>query len=133
MNKLDATRLSNLVYVQFNAKLINKRKMETERGVDILLASEVSKAQGWIVDGGDEGFEPELTCGMVGEASRADDSVISGLEPKRSFRNVEVRELYEDDFVSDEDTEGDGDNEDYEFDSDIERDLEGYGEEELEG
>lgn len=132
MNKLDATRLNNLVYVQFNAKLINKRKMEIERGVDVLLVSEASKAQGWIVDGGDEGFEPELTCGMVGEASRTDDSVISGLEPKRSFRNVEVRELYEDDFVSDEDTEGDGDNENYEFDSDIERDLEGYGEE-LEG
>ena len=65
---------------------------------------------------------------MVGE----DGSVSFGLEPSRSFRNVEVRELEEEDFISDEDTEGEGNEEDYEFESDTERVLEGYGEEELE-
>ena len=125
--------MRDLVYVQFNAKIINKRKREKERGVDVLLASEASKAQGWIVDGGDEEVvESELTCGMVGEASGVDDSEISGLEPRRSSRNVEVRELHEEDFVSDDDTKGEGDEEEYEFESDTERVLERYGEEELE-
>lgn len=55
------------------------------------------------------------------------------IEPSGNSRNVKVKKFYEEDFVSDEDTERDGDNEDYEFDSDTERDLEGYGEEELEG
>jgi hypothetical protein len=121
--------LRDLVYVQFNAKIINKRKREKEMGVDILLASEASKAQGWIVDGGDEEVECELTREMVGEASGVNDS---GIEPRRSSRNVEVRELHEFDFESDEDTEGEGDEEDYEFESDTERVLDGYGEEELE-
>ena len=44
--------------------------------MDVLLASEASNAQGWIVDGGDDDeVEPEsgLTWGMVGEASGADN------------------------------------------------------------
>ncbi|XP_057462414.1 uncharacterized protein LOC130752621 [Actinidia eriantha] len=128
-NRLDATRLNNLVYVQFNAKLINK-KIRKEKGVDILLASQASMAQAWIVDGGDDKeVEPgsRLTWGMIGEASGAD----SALEPRRSCRNVEVRELHEEDFQSDQETEEEG-NEEYEFESDEERILEGYGEEELE-
>ncbi|GFS30772.1 hypothetical protein Acr_00g0013980 [Actinidia rufa] len=101
-----------------------------EKGVDVLLASQASMAQAWIVDGGDdEEVEPGsgLTWGMVGEASGAD----SALEPRRSCRNVEVRELHEEDFQSDQETEDEG-NEEYEFESDEERVLEGYGEEELE-
>ncbi|RXH92486.1 hypothetical protein DVH24_033382 [Malus domestica] len=61
--------------------------------------------------------------------SKADSS----LEPRRSSRNVEVRELHEEDFVSDEDTEEEGDDEEeIEFKSDTERVLEGRGEEEIE-
>ncbi|KAM1237566.1 hypothetical protein ACFX14_038448 [Malus domestica] len=43
---------------------------------------------------------------------------VSFLEPRRSFRNVEVRELHDEDFVSDEDTERD---DEVEFESDIEK------------
>ncbi|GFZ18507.1 HAT transposon superfamily protein [Actinidia rufa] len=68
-----------------------------------------------------------LTWGMIGEASGVD----SALEPRRSYRNVEVRELHEEDFLSDQETEEEGD-EEYEFESDEERVLEGYGEEDLE-
>ncbi|PSS14347.1 Pescadillo like [Actinidia chinensis var. chinensis] len=128
-NRLDATRLNNLVYVQFNAKLINK-KIRKEKGVDVLLESQASMAQAWIVDGGDdEEVEPGsgLTWGMIGEASGADSAV----ERRRSCRNVEVRELHEEDFLSDQETEEDGD-EEYDFESDEERVLEGYGEKELE-
>ena len=53
------------------------------------------------------------------------------LEPRRSSRNVEVREFHEEDFLSDQETEDEGD-EEYDFESDGERVLEGYGEEELE-
>ncbi|XP_073053848.1 uncharacterized protein [Primulina eburnea] len=74
-NRLDTGRLNNLVYVQFNAKFINKKRSQEEKGLDVLLASEATMAQGWIVDGGDEGVET----------------------------NVEdVRELHEVEFVSDE-------------------------------
>ena len=93
-----------------------------EKGVDVLLTSEASNAQGWIVDGGDdEEVEPGsgLTWGMVGEASGVDNF----MEPWRSGRNVEVRELHEVDFVSDEDSEEEAD-EEYEFESDGERVLE---------
>ena len=61
------------------------------------------------------------------EASRADNVMGS----RRSGRNVEVRELHEVNFVSDEDTEEEG-SEENEFGSDGERVLEGYGEEEIE-
>ena len=126
-NRLDTTRLNNLVYVQFNARIMNKKKREKEKKVDILLASEASMAQGWIVEGVDE--EIELGSGMDGEQLEVDSSQ----EPRRSSRNIEVRELHEEDFVSDEDTEEEGDDEEeIEFESDTERVLEGYGEEEIE-
>ncbi|CAN6565928.1 unnamed protein product [Malus baccata var. baccata] len=82
-NRLYTTRLNNLVYVQFNARILNKKKREKETKVDILLASEASMAQGWIVEGGDE--ELELGSG-IGETSE----VSSSLEPRGSSKNVEV-------------------------------------------
>ncbi|XP_050157550.1 uncharacterized protein LOC126631471 [Malus sylvestris] len=106
-------------------KIMNKKKRENEKKVDILLASEASMAQGWIVEGGDE--ELELGSG-IGETSE----VGSSLEPRGSSKNVEVRELHEEDFISDEDTEEEeGDDEEIEFESNTERVLEGYGEEEF--
>nr|XP_028956498.1 uncharacterized protein LOC103441098 [Malus domestica] len=66
-NRLDTTRLNNLVYVQFNARIMNKKKREKEKKVDILLASEASMAQGWIVEGGDEELELGLGIGETSE------------------------------------------------------------------
>ncbi|CAN6552248.1 unnamed protein product [Malus baccata var. baccata] len=123
-NRLDTTRLNNLVYVQFNARIMNKKKREKEKKVDVLLASEASMAQGWIVEGGDEELEFGSGIGDTLEVG-------SSLEPRGSSKNVEVRELHEEDFISDEDTEEEGDDEEIEFESDTERVLEGYGEEEF--
>ncbi|KAK2655644.1 hypothetical protein Ddye_008696 [Dipteronia dyeriana] len=73
-NRLDVDRLNNLVYVQFNSKLIHKytRLMNKEVNIDVLLASDgdASNAQGWIVDDGDEEVEPGtgLTWQLVDEA-----------------------------------------------------------------
>jgi len=81
-------------------------------GRDVLLANDASKAQGWIVEGGDEDVEEE---GMVGEMD-------SGRE---SNMNFQVRELHEEDFVSDEEE----DEEEVEFEPDTEGVLEGFQEE----
>ncbi|KAF7131997.1 hypothetical protein RHSIM_Rhsim09G0032000 [Rhododendron simsii] len=70
------------VYVQFNAKLINKKR----KGEDVLRASEATNAQGWIVEGCDVDEEDPvsgLTWEMIGEATEADEV----LQP-RSTRNV---------------------------------------------
>ncbi|KAG5532411.1 hypothetical protein RHGRI_026895 [Rhododendron griersonianum] len=111
-NRLDATRLNNLVYVQFNAKLINNKR----KGKDVLRSCEATNAQGWIVECGDEEVDPVsgLTWEVIGEATEADEV----LQPRRSARNVGVRELDEEDFVSEDDTEEDVD-EDFEFESEL--------------
>ena len=55
-------RLNNLVYVQFNVKLMNKQKREKKRNIDVLLASDDTNAQGQIVDGGDDEVgEPSMS------------------------------------------------------------------------
>ena len=77
--------------------------------MDVLEAKDATNAQGWIVEGGDSGDDEEvepgsgLTWRMVGEASGADDI----LQPRKSARNVEYRELDEDDFDSDEEPNDD--------------------------
>lgn len=70
---VDAESLNNLIYVQFNAKLVDKQM--TEKGQrDVLIAKEASKAQEWIVEGGKEEDEEiylglGLMWGMVGDAT----------------------------------------------------------------
>ncbi|KAL6201838.1 hypothetical protein ACLB2K_025550 [Fragaria x ananassa] len=102
--------------------IMNKKRREKEKNVDVLLVSETTMAQGWIIDGGDEDVESDLTNEMVGD----DLGVGSGLEPRRSSRLQAIRELHEDDFVSDEEEE---DEIDFEFETDTEEVQEEYGEE----
>lgn len=52
-NRLETSRLNDLVYVKFNANLM-KKKSKREMGGDSLLSSQANEAQGWLVDGGDE-------------------------------------------------------------------------------
>ncbi|KAI8554220.1 hypothetical protein RHMOL_Rhmol05G0081800 [Rhododendron molle] len=110
------------VYVQFNAKLINNKK-----GKDVLRTKESTHAQGWLVEGGDEEVDPVsgLTWEVIGEASGVDEV----LQPRRTTRNIGVRELHEEDFVSEDDTEEEID-EDFECESDGDEIMHGYGEEE---
>lgn len=105
---------------------MNKQKREKERNVDVLLASDASNAQGWIVDGEDDDeVDPGtgITWEVVGEASGADEM----LQPRRSSRVR--RELHEDDFESEEEDEQEINEVDFESDED--RVLEEYGEEEV--
>ncbi|GKG34884.1 hypothetical protein Tco_0437580, partial [Tanacetum coccineum] len=50
-NRLDATRMSNLVYIQFNANLMEKNKRRKARDHEVLLAQEAGEAQEWNVEG----------------------------------------------------------------------------------
>nr|GEY83169.1 hypothetical protein [Tanacetum cinerariifolium] len=49
-NRLEATKMNNLVYVQFNANLMEKNKKRMARGHEVLLADDASGAQEWIVE-----------------------------------------------------------------------------------
>ncbi|XP_042456357.1 uncharacterized protein LOC122040933 [Zingiber officinale] len=120
-NRLDTHRLNNLVFVQFNAKLMNKKNREKERNIEVLLASDASSAQDWIVDGADDEVEHDtgMTWKVVSDAMGAYEA----LRPRRSSR---LREFDEDDFQSESEEEVSV----YEFDfeSDEEHVIEEYGE-----
>ncbi|KAK1396883.1 hypothetical protein POM88_006746 [Heracleum sosnowskyi] len=62
-NRLNSERLSHLVYVQFNSRLVNKTKMLSYK-YDSLLASDARMSQDWIVEGGadDENESTTTTC-----------------------------------------------------------------------
>ncbi|CAH9133614.1 unnamed protein product [Cuscuta epithymum] len=82
-NRLDSTRMKNLVYVQFNARLANRKKRK-----DKLEACDASNAQGWIVEGCDDN----------------DDDVINEMTSTTTTLTGdenEIRELDEEDFESD--------------------------------
>ncbi|KAH7839784.1 hypothetical protein Vadar_008839 [Vaccinium darrowii] len=96
---------------------------------NVVYKSVDSGAQGWIVERGDDGIDPisGLSYELIGEAMGADEY----LEPRRSGRNVGVRELHEDDFVSEDDADDDEEvDEDFECEDDEGLVMEGYGEEE---
>ncbi|CAM8936807.1 unnamed protein product [Rhodiola kirilowii] len=111
-NRLDTTRLNNLVYVQFNAKLLNKKNRQVEKNMDVLLSNEATNAQGWIINGGDDDT-----------LSHDED-----LESRETSSTQEMREL-EEEFISDEEEE---EALNFDFESENEEVLEGYGEEEFE-
>ncbi|KAL6531356.1 hypothetical protein OROMI_027719 [Orobanche minor] len=90
-----------------------------ERNWSSFEGMEATMAQGWIIEGGDDD-DSDLT------SESGDDC---GIERRRSCRIQEIRELHEDDFVSDEEED---DGMDYEFESDTDEVLEEYGEVEFE-
>ncbi|XP_010445543.1 PREDICTED: uncharacterized protein LOC104728221 [Camelina sativa] len=121
-NRLAVSRMNNLVYVQFNLRLMNQRKRQKENNVDILVANHAVNAQSWLVDGisndrEDSQFDLQ---GDIGEE-----------EPFRSKIDDadQIRELNdEDDFISDNEEELD----DIDCESDDDQILQVDGEEELE-
>nr|KAJ0213826.1 hypothetical protein LSAT_V11C400221820 [Lactuca sativa] len=111
-NKLDSQRLHDLVYVQFNSKLINKWARVKNQNVDVLRSLDASMAQSWIVAISDDEEEMEEGGGLENGGEEIDDESAT----------QEDRELYKDDFVSDaEQVKGD---EYFKFNSDEEGFLE---------
>lgn len=117
-NRLDSSRVSNLVYVQFNAKLLHKKKRVSD-DKDVLQTDDVSKAQHWLVDGIDDDYDLDPLTGATWEVLDNAVGADEMLEPRRSTRNL--RELDEEEFVSESsEEEEDGDDD---FESDEERDV----------
>lgn len=89
-NKLDVRRRDDLVYIQFNGRMLDKRKKYSS-SCDVLLGEDASTAQYWICE--DAYIDDEM-----GETE--DDNA---MEPRRSQR---VRELHEvEEFVSDDESD----------------------------
>nr|GEZ07969.1 zinc finger, BED-type [Tanacetum cinerariifolium] len=111
-NRLEATKRNNLVYVQFNANLIEKNKKRKTRGHEVLLADDASGAQEWIVENDEVTNDVDLERG-------ADEE----LGPRTSAR-LRERELYKDNFESESEDHVD---EEVEYESDGVEIIEQYG------
>ncbi|XP_022571064.1 uncharacterized protein LOC111213558 [Brassica napus] len=85
-NRLDANRLNSLVYVQFNAKLFKKQKKTREQNADV------------IFDDGNEDTVEEWLVGRVPDIYNDLNLLLVTQAPR-------VRDLYDDDFESEEDEE----------------------------
>lgn len=67
-NRLDANRMRDLVYVQFNSKLLNKKKKKERH--DILIADDASMAQAWIAGVDEDDVESQDSTSIVDEMFR---------------------------------------------------------------
>ncbi|KAI3768319.1 hypothetical protein L2E82_18899 [Cichorium intybus] len=97
-NRLETSRLNNLVYVQFNANLMEKNKKRKDRTFEVLLANDSHTAQEWIVycdDHDVDQVDPESVMEAVDEALRTDDNQA----PRKSSR---TRELFDENFESED-------------------------------
>ncbi|KAL1207419.1 hypothetical protein V5N11_007013 [Cardamine amara subsp. amara] len=101
-NRLDVNRLNSLVYVQFNAKLFNKQKKIKEKNADVIF---------------DDGNEDTVEDWLVDRVEDIDNNVNSVL----TTQAPRVRDLYDDDFESEEEEEEDV--VDMEFESDVYPDI----------
>ncbi|KAG7544115.1 hypothetical protein ISN45_Aa07g039810 [Arabidopsis thaliana x Arabidopsis arenosa] len=86
-NRLDVNRLNSLVYVQFNARLFNKHKKIKEKAIDV------------IIDDGNE----ETVEDWIVEQHQEDQATNVGVVP--NTQSPKVRDLYDDDFESEEEDE----------------------------
>nr|XP_020193379.1 uncharacterized protein LOC109779178 [Aegilops tauschii subsp. strangulata] len=123
-NRLTTDRLNQLVYIQFNSRLLSKkRKIKQRKNIDVLLTTDASEAQGFLFEGGDdhafmvfpdgdEGADG-IPWSVVGDAMGTSEQ----LELRRSAR---VRDLHDEEFESDEEEveETDSEEEDIEYGDD---------------
>ncbi|XP_019178166.1 PREDICTED: uncharacterized protein LOC109173393 [Ipomoea nil] len=94
-NRLESNRLNNLVFVQFNATLMNKSKQD--KNIEKLVGSDASLVQDWIVENlENDDTEPGLDCNN--NAMEVDEA----LQPRRSAR---LGDLDEDNFESEGESE----------------------------
>nr|KAJ0205881.1 hypothetical protein LSAT_V11C500298160 [Lactuca sativa] len=96
-NRLETSKLNNLVFVQFNANLMeNNKKMKT-KDMEVLLAKDTSEAQEWIVENDvllDE-VEPDEAVGDEEILQNRRSSRLRKLD-EEEFMLEDEEELYED-------------------------------------
>ncbi|GJU68505.1 putative transcription factor/ chromatin remodeling BED-type(Zn) family protein [Tanacetum coccineum] len=109
-NRLEASKLNNLFYVQFNSNLTKKAKRRKARDVEVLLSNNSNMAQEWIVECDGDGNrnkdeevevqdqqDQEVQWEVIGEAMEADEY----LQPQQSSRTTTKttqRELFDEEF-----------------------------------
>lgn len=93
-NRLSTSRMNNLVFVQFNTRLLSKRKKQKEKNIDILVADDAVHAQEWLVEGDGEEHESAMGVGSGDAEGEAGDGDMA-----------DIRELHDEDFVSDDEGE----------------------------
>ncbi|XP_073356834.1 uncharacterized protein [Aegilops tauschii subsp. strangulata] len=99
-NRLDVVRRDNMVYVQFNGRMMDRRNKLSSCS-DPLLGEDASQAQVWICEGAyvDEEIDP-----MTGLPYNIDDEAEGATEAMEPRRSARVRELHEvEEIVSDDD------------------------------
>lgn len=87
--------MRDLVYVQFNSKLLNKKKKKKVN--DVLLADDASMAQSWIVDVDEDDVESQGSTSVVDEIFRDldEDNFESGDEEvNEEFTFEEDEDVY---------------------------------------
>ena len=97
-------RRDNLVYVQFNGRMIDKRKKLSSSSDVVILAEDASRAQDWICEGAyvDEEIDPVTGLPyIIDEAMEASEST----ELRRSARVRELHEIEEFIYVDDDESD----------------------------
>ena len=91
--------MNNLVFVQFNANLMEKNKKRKDRNLEVLLANDSHAAQDWIIHSKEsvvvvDEVDPETVMEVVDEDVVSDDNQAPEASP--------ARELFDEDFESEE-------------------------------
>ncbi|XP_022041546.2 uncharacterized protein LOC110944139 [Helianthus annuus] len=126
-NRLMASKMNDLVFVQFNSNLMEKNKKRRLRNRESLKADDDSEAKEWIVDVDDEEEEEEVEPGQTSKAVD-DDTGVNEISGNRKSARISAkksgsRQLYDEDFISDEEVD-----EEVEYESDGVEIIEHYGE-----
>jgi hypothetical protein len=117
-NRLTTTRLNALVFIQFNLKMMNKRKnIKSKKITDVLISNETTEAQGFLFEGSDDYAEivhrddyyevmpgTNICYSVIGESMGVD--VQLQLHRSSRMRDLYIEEEFEsekDDFKKDED------------------------------
>ncbi|XP_073153114.1 uncharacterized protein [Henckelia pumila] len=103
-NRLDVTRMNNLVYVQFNARLMNKKRRKDK--LETLLTSDTSNAESWIIE----------------DCVNEDEVDVETLKSTRDTDANVQRETNENEFASDNTEDEMNEEDDIELESDKELD-----------
>ncbi|KAG0529888.1 hypothetical protein BDA96_05G136400 [Sorghum bicolor] len=106
-----------------------KVKAKKNQNMDPLLGTDSNRAQGWLVEGGDE-EDAEPVCGLTWKLIEEACAVEECGKLRRSARLAQMRDVSEDEFQSEEEPTNE---EDIDFESDQEDVVPVVGEDEQDG
>jgi hypothetical protein len=117
-NKLTCERLEQLVFVRFNnLHADKKKKVQKNKNIDPLLATEASHAQGWMLEAEDEASDVEPVTGLTWKLIAETCGAADVTRLRRSARLNQRRDI-EDDVHSEPEEEEKIDDEEIDYESD---------------